>query len=102
RDYVEGMWMMLQQEQPDDYVLATGETHSVREFVEAAFQLARLDPEKHLKVDSQLFRPSEVQVLVGDSTKAQTKLGWKAQRRFNEVVQEMLSADCAALGVPIT
>lgn len=98
-DYVEAMWRMLQQERPDDYVIATGETHSVREFVELAFRLAGLDYEKYVVTDPDLFRPAEVDVLVGRAEKAHRNLGWSAKTDFAGLVREMTAADCAALGV---
>jgi GDPmannose 4,6-dehydratase len=101
RDYVAAMWAMLQQEKPQDYVVATGECHSVQEFVELAFEMAGLDYRKHLKVDSELYRPAEVNVLMGDSSKAERDLGWKARTNFRDLVQEMLVEDCAALGVSL-
>jgi len=93
RDYVEAMWMMLQAAKPDDFVISTGETHSVREFLEAAFGLAELDWKKYVKVDSHYFRPAEVDCLLGDSTKAQSQLGWKPKVGFHELVQLMVKHD---------
>src|SRR5262249_13753236 len=98
REYVEAMWMMLQQDSPGDYVVATGETHSVREFVELAFAHAGLDSSKYVVTDPNLFRPAEVNLLLGDATKARTKLGWKNSIRFEDLVKEMVEEDCAALG----
>jgi GDPmannose 4,6-dehydratase len=92
-DYVEGMWLMLQQEQPDDYVLATGETHSVREMLEVAFQHAGLDWQKHVAIDPRYFRPAEVDLLLGDATKAKTKLGWQPKVGFEQLVTMMVDAD---------
>ncbi len=92
-DYVEAMWLMLQQEKPDDYVIATGETHSVREFVEKVFSKLDLDYKKHVKVDPQYFRPTEVDVLLGDSSKAQKILGWKPKVSFDQLIDMMISAD---------
>ena len=92
-DYVEGMWMMLQQAEPDDYVLATGETHSVREFLDVAFDLAGLDWKKHVQIDPRYFRPAEVNILLGDATKARTKLGWQPKVGFEELVKMMVEAD---------
>jgi len=92
-DYVEGMWRMLQHGEPDDYVLATGETHSVQEFVDRAFAHAGLDPTKHVKIDPRYFRPTEVDVLLGDATKARTILGWKTTVGFDELVRRMVDAD---------
>ncbi|MEN6332014.1 MAG: GDP-mannose 4,6-dehydratase [Smithella sp.] len=92
-DYVEAMWLMLQQEKPDDYVIATGETHSVREFVERVFSKLDLDYKKHVEVDPQYFRPTEVDVLLGDSSKARKILGWNPKVSFDRLVDMMISAD---------
>ena len=92
-DYVRGMWLMLQQQEPDDYVLATGETHSVRDFLDEAFSHAGLDWEEFVEVDPRYFRPTEVDLLIGDSSKAQRKLGWEAKVTFKELVQTMVDAD---------
>ena len=92
-DYVEGMWMMMQQAEPDDYVLATGETHSVREFLDLAFDHAGLDWKKHVEIDPRYFRPAEVDLLLGDSTKARQKLGWQPRVSFPELVRMMVDAD---------
>ena len=93
-DYVEAMWRMLQQETPDDYVVATGETHSVREFVTAAFAAAGIDDwERYVAVDPALFRPAEVDQLIGDATKARERLGWQPRVRFEELVRMMVEAD---------
>jgi GDPmannose 4,6-dehydratase len=92
-DYVRGMWLMLQQDHPDDYVLATGETHTVREFCQLAFDHVGLDWEKHVVVDQEFFRPAEVDLLIGDPTKARTALGWKPETSFEGLVQMMVSAD---------
>ncbi len=97
RDYVKAMWLMLQQDEPQDYVVATGVAHSVREFCERAFNAADLDMDQHVTIDQQLFRPAEVDVLVGDSTKANKELGWKAEVRFADLVTEMVEADIAAI-----
>jgi GDPmannose 4,6-dehydratase len=96
-DYVEAMWMMLQQDEPDDYVVATGETHSVREFCQLAFDRVGLDWEKYVVVDERFFRPAEVDLLVGDASKAREKLGWKPQTTFPELVNLMVDADVALL-----
>lgn len=88
-DYVRGMWMMLQQETPDDYVLATGETHSVEEYVNETFKLAGLDVEKHVEIDPRLYRPEEVPYLLGDATKAKNVLGWEPKIRFKELCSLM-------------
>jgi GDPmannose 4,6-dehydratase len=93
-DYVKAMWLMLQQEQPEDYVVATGETHSIREFLELAFQHAGIaDWEKHVKLDQRYFRPAEVDLLVGDPTKAREKLGWTPTVTFPQLVAMMVDAD---------
>lgn len=92
-DYVEAMWLMLQQDEPDDYVVATGETHSVREFCQVAFAHAGLDYEEYVVVDPEFFRPAEVDLLVGDSTKARTNLGWQPKVDFESLVMLMVDAD---------
>jgi len=92
-EYVEAKWLMLQQEVPDDYVIATGETHTVREFVEEAFDLLGLEWEKYIEIDPRYFRPTEVDALVGDASKAKKKLGWKPKTRFKELVRIMVEAD---------
>jgi GDPmannose 4,6-dehydratase len=93
RDYMEGAWRMLQQDEPDDYVLATGETHSVQEFLEAAFTYAGLEWREYVKIDSRYFRPAEVDLLIGDYSKAKAKLGWEPTVRFDELVRMMVDAD---------
>jgi GDPmannose 4,6-dehydratase len=93
REYVEAMWRMLQQEQPDDYVVATGETHSVREFLECAFSLLGLDPYKYLVLDERFLRPAEVDVLLGDTSKARQRLGWSANIKFSQLVHDMVESD---------
>jgi GDPmannose 4,6-dehydratase len=95
-DYVQAMWAMLQQPMPDDYVIATGETHTVREFAEAAFAQVGLDYRQYVVEDKQLIRPAEVNILQGDAAKAQRVLGWTPTVRFQALVQEMVSADCEA------
>jgi len=92
-DYMEGAWRMLQQDEPDDYVLATGETHSVQEFLEAAFTYAGLDWRDYVKIDQRYFRPAEVDLLIGDYAKAKEKLGWEPTVRFEELVRMMVDAD---------
>jgi GDPmannose 4,6-dehydratase len=96
-DYVEGMWRMLQHDEPDDFVLATNETHSVREFIEVAFAHAGLDWEEHIEIDPKYFRPSEVDVLLGDYSKAKEKLGWEPTVTFEGLVQMMVDADVKAV-----
>jgi GDPmannose 4,6-dehydratase len=93
RDYMEGAWQMLQADEPDDYVLATGETHSVREFLDAAFGYAGLDWNEYVTIDERYFRPAEVDVLLGDASKAKAKLGWEPTVRFDELVQIMVNHD---------
>jgi GDPmannose 4,6-dehydratase len=98
RDYVDAMWRMLQQERPGDYVVATGETHSVREFCEAAFSHVGLDWKEFVKVDEKYFRPAEVDVLLGDATKARRTLGWEPKVTFRELARLMVEADLEAEG----
>ncbi|MGB8367726.1 MAG: GDP-mannose 4,6-dehydratase [Limisphaerales bacterium] len=93
REYVEAMWLMLQQARPDDYVVATGETHSVREFLEAAFAHAGLDWRKHVEIDPNYYRPTEVDLLVGDASKAKKQLGWEPKTKFYDLVKLMVDAD---------
>ena len=97
RDYVEAMWLMLQHDEPDDYVVATGETHSVQDFVEAAFAVVDLPPEKYLKHDRAFERPTEPARLVGSSEKIQRTLGWRPRTTFQDLVREMVEAELAAL-----
>jgi GDPmannose 4,6-dehydratase len=97
KEYVEAMWLMLQQEKPDDYVIATGETHSVREFLEEAFGLAGLDWRKHVVYEPRYLRPAEVDMLVGDSSKAERQLGWKPKTTFKELAKLMVEADIELL-----
>jgi GDPmannose 4,6-dehydratase len=99
KEYVDAMWRMLQQPEPDDYVIATGETHSVRELCEVAFGLAGLDWERYVRVDEQYFRPTEVDELCGDASKARQALGWQAAVQFPELVRIMLEADLEEVGV---
>ena len=94
-DYVEAMWLMLQQDDAEDYVIATGETRSVREFVEEAFGLLNLDWREHVRVDTRYFRPAEVDLLLGDSSKAAKKLGWKPKIPFSHLVKMMVEHDWA-------
>jgi GDPmannose 4,6-dehydratase len=99
REYVEAMWLMLQQPNADDYVIATGETHSVQEFVELAFEIAGLDYRKHVVIDPELYRPSEVNLLLGDASKARQAFGWTHKVGFAELVREMVANDCRTYGV---
>ncbi len=96
-DYVEAMWLMLQEDSPDDYVICTGETHSVREFCEVAFSHLGLSYEDHVEVDEKFFRPAEVDLLVGDYSKASDKLKWAPKTTFEELVTMMVDADMALL-----
>lgn len=92
-DYVEAMWLMLQQDEPEDFVIATGEQHSVGDLVDRAFALAGLRPEKHVKVDERYLRPAEVETLLGDASKARVKLGWRPRVSFDELVRMMYEQD---------
>ncbi|HCW32577.1 MAG: GDP-D-mannose dehydratase, GDPmannose 4,6-dehydratase [Candidatus Peregrinibacteria bacterium GW2011_GWE2_39_6] len=92
-EYVEAMWLMLQQDKPDDFVIATGETHSVREFIEKAFSLVQLSWEDYIEIDSRYFRPAEVDCLCGDYSKAKKKLNWEPQIKFEDLIKIMLIAD---------
>jgi GDPmannose 4,6-dehydratase len=96
-DYVKAMWLMLQQDTPDDYVVATGETHSVLEFVQKAFQIVNLDYQKYVVTDPMFYRPTEVDLLVGDAAKARSILGWLPNTTFASLVGEMVQADCRAV-----
>ena len=97
REYVRAMWLMLQQDEPEDYVIATGEQHSVREFVETAFSRLGLNYHDHVIIDPQLLRPADVETLLGDAAKARRKLGWSCQVKFKELVHEMVEADLRLL-----
>jgi GDPmannose 4,6-dehydratase len=96
-DYVEAMWLMLQQKEADDYVIATGETHTVKRLVEVAFNHAELPWEKYVKQDPKFLRPAEVDLLIGDPSKAQQKLGWKPKVTFEQMIQMMVDADIERL-----
>ncbi len=98
KDYVKAMWLMLQQDQPDDYVIATGEAHSVREFLDLAFGYVNLKWQDYVEFDERYLRPTEVELLLGDSTKAKQKLGWAPTVAFAELVALMVEADLRALG----
>jgi GDPmannose 4,6-dehydratase len=98
QDYVNAMWLMVQQDEPDDYVIATGETHSVRELVDVAFDHVGLDPAEYVRTDPRFLRPAEVEHLVGDCSKAREKLGWEPRVRFEELVRLMVDADLELLG----
>lgn len=97
KDYVEAMWLMLQQQQPDDYVIATGETHSVREFLDVAFGYLDLDWHRYVEIDPKYFRPAEVDILLGDPSKAVRTLGWSPRVKFKELVFLMVDSDLALL-----
>ncbi len=99
KEYVEAMWLMLQQPNPDDYVVATGEMHTVRELCEVAFGLVGLDWGQHVRIDERYFRPTEVDELCGDASKAERVLGWRARTHFRELVRIMLEADLTAAGL---
>ncbi|HOD42548.1 MAG TPA: GDP-mannose 4,6-dehydratase, partial [Candidatus Wallbacteria bacterium] len=94
-DYVEAMWLMLQQDKPDDYVIATGETYSVRQFLEEAFGCAGMDWQKYVQIDKRYFRPTEVDLLIGDASKAKKVLGWEPKVKFKELVKMMVDSDIA-------
>jgi GDPmannose 4,6-dehydratase len=96
-DYVRAMWLMLQQDEPDDYVIATGETHSVRELCEAAFNRVGLNWQDHVVVDQKFYRPAEVDLLIGDPAKGKEKLGWSPEVSFKELIEMMVDADVEAV-----
>ena len=98
KDYVEAMWLMLQHDEPDDFVIATGKVHSVRQLVDIAFKHVGLDPADHVRVDQRYMRPAEVEHLVGDATKAREKLGWVPRTGFEEMIQRMVDANLELLG----
>jgi GDPmannose 4,6-dehydratase len=102
KEYVEAMWLMLQQPEPDDFVIATGETHTVQQLCETAFGLANLNWERYVRVDPQYFRPTEVDQLCGDASKAKERLGWQATTLFRELVALMLDHDLREAGVEMT
>tara|TARA_B100002019_G_scaffold135269_1_gene116615 strand:- start:12391 stop:13422 length:1032 start_codon:yes stop_codon:yes gene_type:complete len=93
RDYVEAMWLMLQQDKPEDFVIATGNTYSVREFLQMVFKYANLDIDEHVEIDKRLFRPHEVPLLLGDATKAKEKLGWEPKYNIKDLVKDMYDSD---------
>jgi GDPmannose 4,6-dehydratase len=101
KDYVEAMWMMLQQDQPDDFVIATGETYTVRAFLEEAFGLVGLDWNKFVETDPRYYRPAEVDLLQGDASKAARVLGWRPRTSFKELVRLMVEGDLAMEGLKI-
>jgi len=97
KEYVEAMWLMLQQDQPDDYVIATNETHSIREFLDVAFGHAGLDWRKYVEIDPRYYRPAEVDLLIGDYSKAKKQLGWEPQTKFAALARLMVDADIKLL-----
>jgi GDPmannose 4,6-dehydratase len=97
KEYVEAMWLMLQQDKPDDYVVATGETHSIREFLDEAFGHVGLSWKKHVEIDSRYYRPAEVDLLIGDAGKARRQLGWQPKTKFADLVKLMVDADIKLL-----
>jgi GDPmannose 4,6-dehydratase len=101
KEYVQAMWLMLQQRKPDDYVIATGETHSVKEFVENAFSLAGLNWKRYVKIDPRYIRPTETDELLGDFSKASRVLGWKPKVKFKELIKIMLNSDLKKAGINV-
>jgi GDPmannose 4,6-dehydratase len=99
KDYVRAMWLMLQQETPDDYVVATGETHAISEFLDLAFGYVNLDWHNYVEFDSRYLRPAEVELLIGDPAKAKQSLGWEPSVTFEQLVYLMVEADLKALGL---
>lgn len=99
KDYVKAMWLMLQQDEPEDYVISTGETHTVREFCELAFDRAGLDYKKYVEIDEKFLRPAEVDLLLGDCSKAKKKLGWAPETNFKQLVHLMVDADLERYGI---
>ena len=97
KDYVRAMWMMLQREHPQDFVIATGETHSVKEFLDLAFKSVQLNADDHVEIDPDLFRPAEVDYLCGDSTLAKKKLGWEPEMSFRDLIDDMVKNDVQKL-----
>ena len=97
KEYVEAMWLMMQQEKPDDFVIATGETHTIREFLDEAFLYAGMDWKKYVKIDPRYYRPAEVDLLIGDASKAKQKLGWTPKTTFKQLVRLMVDADIELL-----
>jgi GDPmannose 4,6-dehydratase len=98
KDYVEAMWLMLQHDQPEDFVVATGKVHSVRQLVDVAFEHVALDPAEHIRIDERHLRPAEVEHLVGDASKAREKFGWEPRTSFEEMIRRMVDADLELLG----
>lgn len=100
-EYVEAMWRILQHDKPDDFVIATGETHSVREFLDEAFSYVGRSVDDYVKIDQKYFRPTEVEVLIGDATKSEKELGWKPQITFKDLVKIMVDADMREAGLEV-
>ena len=100
-DYVEAMWLMLQQPEADDYVVATGETYSVKQFLDESFGYAGLDWQKYVEISEKYFRPAEVDLLIGDSSKARAKLNWKPKVDFKGLVKMMVDADLEKVGIKL-
>ena len=97
KEYVEAMWLMLQQEKPGDYVIATGETHTIRELLDVSFAHAGLDWKKHVEIDPRYYRPAEVELLIGDASKAKRQLGWEPKTKFADLARLMVDADIQLL-----
>jgi GDPmannose 4,6-dehydratase len=97
KEYVEAMWLMVQQDEPDDYVIATNETHTIRECLEVAFGLVGLDWQKYVEIDPRYYRPAEVELLIGDYSKAKQKLGREPKTKFKDLMELMVDADLAEL-----
>jgi GDPmannose 4,6-dehydratase len=97
KEYVEAMWLMLQQPEPDDYVIATNETHTIRECLEVAFGRVGLDWQKYVEIDPRYYRPAEVELLIGDASKAKRKMGWEPKTKFKDLIELMVDADLALL-----
>ena len=97
KEYVEAMWLMLQQPEPDDYVIATNETHTIREYLEVAFGRVGLDWQKYVGIDPRYYRPAEVELLIGDASKAKRKMGWEPKTKFKDLIELMVDTDLADL-----
>ncbi len=96
KEYVEAIWLMLQQPEPDDYVIATNETHTIRESLEVAFGRLGLDWQKYMEIDPRYYRPAEVELLIGDASKAKRKMGWEPKPKFKDLIELMVDADLAS------
>ena len=97
KEYAEAMWLMLQQPEPDDYVIATNETHTIRECLEVAFGRVGLDWQKYVEIDPRYYRPAEVELLIGDDSKAKRKMGWEPKTKFKDLIELMVDADLKLL-----